>query len=91
MSKNGITHGIYIKISKSNFKFILRLITSVLQNISLYREIEFHRQIADRQRNSYNSNKNDSNLLKSTLLIEVDFKGKIKLGIFYINFKVQKI
>ena len=62
--------------------FILRYLTSILEKIGFYREIEFHRNIADRQRNSYNSNRKDSLLLNNALLIEVDFKGKIKLGNF---------
>ena len=41
--------------------------------------IKFHRQIADQQRMAYNSQRKDEILLGEKVLIEVDFKEKIRI------------
>jgi len=42
--------------------------------------IDFHKEIANRQRNAYNRMRTDINFLKDNLLIEIDYKQKIILG-----------
>jgi hypothetical protein len=40
-----------------------------------------NKKIADIQRNSYNEMKNDIQLISESILIEIDYKQKIHLGI----------
>ena len=42
--------------------------------------IKFHRKIAKIQRDSYKKMKNDMDLLKDSIMIELDFKQKIVIG-----------
>jgi hypothetical protein len=42
--------------------------------------IEYHKYIAYRQRNAYNTQKSDTEFLKDKLLIDYDYKQKIILG-----------
>ena len=44
------------------------------------RSIQFHRKIANIQRESYNKMRKDPDTLKDTILIELDFKQKIIIG-----------
>ena len=46
-----------------------------------YQEVEFHRSVARRQRNIYNEQRKDAKLLREKILIEFDFKMKIKVPI----------
>ncbi len=46
-----------------------------------YQEVEFHRSVARRQRNIYNEQRKDAKLLSEKILIEFDFKMKIKVPI----------
>ena len=54
---------------------------SIIEKIKDYQEVEFHRSIAKRQRNVYNEQRNDVELLKNNVLVEFDFKEKIKTPI----------
>ena len=45
-----------------------------------YKLIEVHQQIAFRQREKYNKDRKDFNLMKTTIVIEMDFKQKITIG-----------
>ena len=46
-----------------------------------YQEVEFHRSVARRQRSIYNEQRKDGKLLSDKILIEFDFKMKIKVPI----------
>ena len=46
-----------------------------------YQEVEFHRSVARRQRSFYNEQRKDGTLLSGKILIEFDFKMKIKVPI----------
>ncbi len=46
-----------------------------------YQEVEFHRSVARRQRSIYNEQRKDGKLLSGKILIEFDFKMKIKVPI----------
>ena len=46
-----------------------------------YQEVEFHRSVARRQRSIYNEQRKDGTLLSGKILIEFDFKMKIKVPI----------
>ena len=53
----------------------------IITMIKDYMEVEFHRSVARRQRNIYNEQTNDAILLSKKILIEFDFKMKIKVPI----------
>ena len=55
-------------------------INRVLKKIFDLKEISLHKEIAKKQRDCYNSMRNDKILLKDKILIAMDFKLKIKLG-----------
>ena len=44
--------------------------------------INFHKMIAKNQRNSFNNQRQDRELLSESLLIVMDFKASVPLGIF---------
>ncbi len=53
----------------------------ILQKLEFLKEIEFHKQIAKRQRDSYDNYRTDPNFLgEDTILIEADYKEKIYFG-----------
>ena len=52
----------------------------VLSKINDMVAIQFHRKISQIQRESYNRMRKDENVLKNTLLIDIDFKQKIVIG-----------
>ncbi len=52
----------------------------MIEDIIDYRNLEYHRSVSERQRNSYNRMRTDLEALKSSILIEIDFKQKIVLG-----------
>ena len=62
---------ISIKFSYTKILFIL---------IIDYEAIEFHKKIAEIQRQTYNSHKKDIEFLKEKILIELDYKQKIVVG-----------
>ena len=53
----------------------------IIEKIKDFQEVEFHRSVAKRQREAYNEQRNNSQLLKNNLLIEFDFMEKIKTPI----------
>jgi len=53
----------------------------ILQVTEKYSIIEEHRSNADRQRKSYNMQKKNTSFLKNKLLIELDYKQKIIVGL----------
>ena len=53
----------------------------IITMIKDYQEVEFHRSVARRQRSIYNEQRKDSKLLSGKILIEFDFKMKIKVPI----------
>lgn len=52
-----------------------------INKLKQYQEIEFHKNLADIQRSQYNKDLNDKHLLNDSLLIELDFKEKIRIGL----------
>jgi len=56
-------------------------IDDILKKAREFREYEFHRNIAANQRSSYKNNINDIILLEEALVIEIDFKQKVMIGI----------
>ena len=52
----------------------------ILKKIFDLREIAQHKDLAKRQRDCYNSMRNNKELLKDRILIVIDFKAKIKLA-----------
>lgn len=57
------------------------LIKKTISDIRDCEALEYHKSIAKRQRESYNNMKNDTLLLKNSILIELDFKQKIVIGL----------
>ena len=57
------------------------IIRETILKINDLRSIEFHKSIASRQRKSYNFLRDDPNLLQGKIMIELDYKSKIRLGI----------
>ena len=55
-------------------------IKNAIEKIENCQLLDFHEEIADRQRTSYNSMRNDTDFLQKNLLIEIDYKQKIILG-----------
>jgi hypothetical protein len=53
----------------------------IISKIKDFQEVEFHRSVATRQRNKYNEQRTDVELLKKNVLIEFDFMEKIKVPI----------
>ena len=56
---------------------------SLKKKIEDYQQIEFHKEIADKQRTMYNKLCNSKEFLKDNLLIDMDFKERIKIGKFF--------
>ena len=55
-------------------------INEALILISEIEEIQFNRKVANNQRKAYNRMRTDTNLLKNSVLIDIDFKQKIIIG-----------
>ena len=53
----------------------------VKSEVAYYDSILFHKNIAKAQREAYNRDRTDIELLRNKILIEVDFKQKIVIGI----------
>ena len=51
-----------------------------INKINNLKEVDYHKKIANHQRNAYNTMRKDVNLLKDNILIEIDFKQKILIG-----------
>ncbi len=47
-----------------------------------YQQIEFHKEIADKQRKSYNKMCKTEDYVMDNLVIDLDFKESIKIGTF---------
>lgn len=56
------------------------IVSSTLKKIDNLNIIQFHKNIAQRQRETYKKMKQDEKLLGTHLLIDIDFKQKISLG-----------
>ena len=52
-----------------------------IQKIRKLEIIRFHSQIAERQRKCYKNNLNDHKLFDNSIVIEMDFKQKILIGL----------
>ena len=55
-------------------------IAIIIARIDEFQEIEFHQSVAKRQRNCYNADLVNKELLKSSIIIDMDFKQKIVIG-----------
>ena len=55
--------------------------TSTIAKVKDYQEVEYHRNVSVKQRESYNRDCRDKELLSHKILIEFDFKEKIIVGI----------
>jgi hypothetical protein len=53
----------------------------IVNDLNDYETILFHKNIAQCQRIAYNDNHTNCNTLKNKVLIEIDFKQKIKIGL----------
>lgn len=53
---------------------------AIMYELKDYKEVIFHKETADRQRRSYNEMRTDEELLKKNILIDIDFKEKIIIG-----------
>ena len=53
------------------------IFNDILYKLKNYYEIQVHKCIANGQRNIYNSNRTDIELLRNAIVIEIDFKQKI--------------
>ena len=56
-------------------------IRGILDKINDLKSIEFHKEIARRQREIYNKTREKPSYLKGNILIELDYKSKIRLGV----------
>jgi hypothetical protein len=52
----------------------------LIEKINVLNSVDYHKSTAERQRRAYNSQRNDLNLLKTSILIDIDFKQRIILG-----------
>jgi hypothetical protein len=59
----------------------IQVIASIIDLVKKFEVVLGHRMIASTQRNSYNLQRKNKESLKNQLLIEVDFKQKIAIGI----------
>ena len=55
--------------------------TEIITKIKDCQEIEYHQNIAKRQRSAYNNQRSDLVLLANSILIELDFKEKVVIGL----------
>ena len=55
--------------------------TKLTKTLNEYESVLAHKKIADTQREAYNQQRQDKQLLADSLLIEVDFKQKIPIGL----------
>ena len=51
-----------------------------IQLLKNCKEVQFHLDIVNNQRDVYNMNCLDKNLLKNHILIDMDFKMKVRIG-----------
>ena len=52
----------------------------MVEKLELYQQIEYHKELQLRQRDSYSQNITNEALLKNNLVIEMDYKSKIVMG-----------
>jgi hypothetical protein len=60
--------------------------TNILAKLNHLQSIEYHRFIAKRQRNIYNLMTSENKYYNDSILIEFDFKQKIKYGNYFLYF-----
>lgn len=56
------------------------VVLEISEKINKLKLIKYHKQIAKRQRQSYNNMLIDVNLFEEGILIEMDFKQKVLIG-----------
>ncbi len=56
------------------------LASDTLELIKKYKEVQFHLDVVNNQRDVYNMNCLDKELLKNHILIDMDFKMKVRIG-----------
>ena len=59
----------------------MQIIRETLKRINDLSSIEYHRSIAKQQRTAYNYLRSDPNLLENKIMIELDYKSKVRLGV----------
>jgi hypothetical protein len=62
------------------------LASDTLELIKKYKEVQFHLDVVNNQRDVYNMNCLDKDLLKNHILIDMDFKMKVRIGLFLFKF-----
>ena len=62
------------------------LASDTLELIKKYKEVQFHLDVVNNQRDVYNMNCLDKELLKNHILIDMDFKMKVRIGLFLFKF-----
>jgi hypothetical protein len=82
LNKNFIMTKQIIKIFK---KYLTRdpenvQLLEIINSLRNLKEIQYHRSIADKQKEKYNMSTKDPDLLKDSILIEMDYKQKIVYG-----------
>ena len=65
--------------------------SNILAKLNHLQSIEYHRFIAKRQRNIYNLMTSEASYFVNTILIEFDFKQKIKYGNCLFNVCINLI
>jgi hypothetical protein len=56
------------------------LAIETIQLVKNHKEVQFHLDIVNNQRDVYNMNCIDKDLLKNHILIDMDFKMKVRIG-----------
>ena len=62
-----------------------------IQILKAYEEITTHMGVAKNQREFYNQNCRDKELLRDHILIDMDFKQKIRIGFYFTLFSSKKL
>lgn len=58
----------------------LKNVNTTIENVDCYDAIEFHKNVARCQRIAYNNHRKNVDVLRGKIMIEVDFKQKIVIG-----------
>jgi hypothetical protein len=66
---------------KEHIEFKYSKIKEFIEDLKDFEAILFHKHIASSQRNAYNNHRKTVNELKNKILIELDFKQKITIGL----------
>lgn len=59
----------------------LKDVNTAIENVDCYDAIEFHKNVARCQRIAYNEHRKNADVLRGKIMIEVDFKQKIVIGL----------